>query len=288
MVKPVIAVIAPGAMGAAVGARLVDKGADVVTSLAGRSPASAERAAKSGMRPVADSQIAEADVILSIVPPSEALALAQRLAPVLRGAARKPLYVDCNAVSPETVKGIGAVVAETGCSFADGGIIGGPPRAGYNGPNLYISGVPAARVEALAAHGLSAPVIDGPVGAASALKMSYAAITKGLTALGTVSMLASSQAGAADALRQELAASQPALLAFLTRSVPDMFSKAYRFVGEMEEISSFATSDAGRDIYQGIADLYQQIADDKNGPQRDIGTLAGFLSPQGGKQRAAE
>jgi hypothetical protein len=67
-----------------------------------------------------------------------------------------------------------------------------------------------------------------------------------------------------------------------------MFVKAYRFVGEMEEISSFATSDAGRDIYQGIADLYQQLADDQNGGKEDIGALAEFFSPEAGKRRAAE
>jgi L-threonate 2-dehydrogenase len=288
MARPVIAVIAPGAMGAAVGARLSDKGADVITSLAGRSAASAERARLARMRSVDEAAIAAADIILSIVPPSEALALAQILAPVLRAAQRKPLYVDCNAVSPETAKGVAAVIAATGAQFADGGIIGGPPRAGYSGPNLYISGVPAGRIEVLAAHGLSVPVIDGPVGAASALKMSYAAITKGLTALGTVSILAASKSGAADALRRELASSQPNLLAFLSRSVPDMFVKAYRFVGEMEEIASFAASPAGHDIYRGIADLYQQIADDRNGAQRDIASLADFFSPDGGSRRAAE
>lgn len=288
MTRPIMAVIAPGAMGAAVGARLSDKGADVITLLAGRSAASVERAAKARMRSVDDAAIAAADIILSIVPPSEALALAQRLAPVLVAAQRKPLYIDCNAVSPETAKSVAAVITTTGCEFADGGIIGGPPRAGYDGPKLYISGVLAGRVEVLAAHGLSVPVIDGPVGAASALKMSYAAITKGLTALGTVSILAASELGAADALRRELAASQPNLLAFLSRSVPDMFVKAYRFVGEMEEIASFATSPAGRDIYQGIADLYQQVADDKNGPQREIATLAEFFTRLEGGRRAAE
>lgn len=288
MDKPVIAVIAPGAMGSAVGARLAERGADVITSLAGRSPASAERAAKARMRPVEDAHIPECDIVLSIVPPGEALALAQRLAPQLRAASRKPLYIDCNAVSPQTAKGIGAALAATGCQFADGGIIGGPPRAGYEGPRLYISGVPASSVAVLAEYGLSVPVIDGPVGAASALKMSYAAITKGLTALGSVSILASTEAGAADALARELAASQPALLAFLARSVPDMFVKAYRFVGEMEEIASFATSDAGRDIYQGIADFYQQLADDRKGAACDIGTLAAFLTTRDKTRQPAE
>jgi 3-hydroxyisobutyrate dehydrogenase-like beta-hydroxyacid dehydrogenase len=279
--KPTIAVIAPGAMGAAVAARLVENGADVITTLSGRSQASAKRAAEAGMRAVSDTEIPSADLILSIVPPSDALGLAERLSPVLRSSIRKPLYVDCNAVSPETAKRVGGVIAETGSPFADGGIIGGPPRKGYAGPTLYVSGEPAVRVEGLA-RGVVVRAIDGPVGAASALKMSYAAITKGLTALGTASMLAATRAGAADALHRELSESQPMLLAWLGRSVPDMFSKAYRFVGEMEEISSFMASEGARDIYAGIAKLYREVAADKKGDNRDIEALKRFLSEKKG------
>ncbi len=279
--KPLIAVIAPGAMGAAVAARLVDNGADVITSLAGRSPASAKRAAEARMRAVGDAEIPSADLILSIVPPGDALELAQRLSPVLRSGTNKPLYVDCNAVSPETAKRIAAVIAGTGCPFADGGIIGGPPRSGYGGPTLYVSGEPAHQVEGLA-QGLVVRVIDGPVGAASALKMSYAAITKGLTALGSASILAATRAGAAEALHRELSESQPMLMAWLGRSVPDMFPKAYRFVGEMEEISSFMGSDGAREIYAGIAELYREVAADKDGENRDIGALTRFFADKEG------
>ena len=275
--KPVIAVIAPGAMGAAVAARLVEYGADVVTSLSGRSPASAKRATEAGMRAVDDTELLSANLILSIVPPSDALGLAERLSPVLRSGSSKPLYVDCNAVSPETAKRIAGVIAATGTPFADGGIIGGPPRAGQVGPTLYVSGEPAKRVGGLA-QGLVVRAIDGPVGAASALKMSYAAITKGLTALGSASILGATRAGAAEALHRELSESQPMLLAWLGRSVPDMFPKAYRFVGEMEEISSFMASKGAGDIYAGIADLYREVAADKDGENRDIDALARFFA----------
>ncbi|MFM9846904.1 MAG: DUF1932 domain-containing protein [Hyphomicrobiaceae bacterium] len=279
--KPVIAVIAPGAMGAAVAARLGENGADVITSLSGRSQASAKRAAQAGMRPVGDAELSSADLVLSIVPPSDAQGLAERLSPVLRSGARKPLYVDCNAVSPETVKRIAGVIAATGSPFVDGGIIGGPPRAGHVGPTLYVSGEPAKRIEGFA-RGLVVRAIDGPIGAASALKMSYAAITKGLTALATASTLAATKAGAAEALHRELSESQPMLLAWLGRSVPDMFSKAYRFVGEMEEISGFMGSDGARDIYAGIAELYREVAADKEGEKRDIDALAGFFADKKG------
>ena len=280
MAKPMIAVIAPGAMGSAVGGRLVENGVDVVTSLAGRSEASAARAGKAGLRPVSDDDIARATIILSIVPPSDAMALAKRLAPVLANVAVKPLYVDCNAVSTATVKAIGEVVAATGCAFADGGIIGGPPKAGYDGPSIYVSGVAptaAASIELLGRSGLKICSLDGPVGAASALKMSYAAITKGLTGIAAASILAAARHGAAEALHAELSASQKAILAAVTRSVPDMFNKAYRFVGEMEEIGANSERSSTAMIYRGMAQLYQELADDLDAGKRDIGALEAFF-----------
>ena len=130
MAGPIIAVIAPGAMGSGVAARLVERGIHVITSLAGRSRASGERAERAGMQPVPEAEIAKATIILSIVPPSEAFGLAERLAPILSAARARPLYIDCNAVSSATVTRIGAVITATGASFADAGIIGGPPKAG--------------------------------------------------------------------------------------------------------------------------------------------------------------
>jgi 3-hydroxyisobutyrate dehydrogenase-like beta-hydroxyacid dehydrogenase len=275
--KPTVAVIAPGNMGAAVGARLVQQGLEVLTSLEGRSAASAERAAAAGMRPVADAEIAQADFLLSIVPPGQALPLAERLSPALDAGNHKPLYVECNAVSPATVRRIAEVVAETGCPFADAGIIGPPPKVGDAGPRFYVSGREARQVEALGGYGLDVRAMDGEAGDASALKMSYGGLTKGLTALGSALVLGAHRAGVSDALHAELAASQPALLAYLTRSVPAMFSKAYRWVAEMEEIASFLGEDAERDMYEGTAALYERLASDFDGSKTEIDTLAKFF-----------
>jgi L-threonate 2-dehydrogenase len=273
----VVAVIAPGAMGAAVGQVLVGNGVEVRTVLAGRSPASAARAEAAGMQPVALEQIAEAAIVLSIVPPGEALALAEHLAPVLR-ARPGVIYADCNAVSPQTVQRIGAVATGAGARFVDAGIIGSPPRPGGDGPVFYASGPDAPGFAALAQHGLTVKVLDGPIGAASGLKMSYGGITKGITALASAMMLAATRFGAAEELAAELAESQPALLAWFRRSVPGMYSKAYRWVAEMEEVATFAGEDAAtRQIYQGIAVLYEQRAADHAGPQQDIGALNAFL-----------
>jgi L-threonate 2-dehydrogenase len=262
--KPSVAIIAPGMMGSAVGRRLTANGLRVTTVLAGRSPASVARAREAGMASVNDEDAASADLLLSIVPPGDALALSERLAPVLRARNEKPVYVDCNAVSPATVADIAAVVADTGCPFVDAGIIGAPPRPNYDGPTFYASGDAAARFAALNDYGLKIHVIDGAAGAASAMKMSYAGITKGFTAMGSAMLLAASRAGTAQALHHELSQSQPALLAWLTRQVPAMFPKAYRFVAEMEEIAEFVGDDpAAQQIYQGYAELYARLAENE-------------------------
>ncbi len=276
----VVAVIAPGAMGAGVGQRLAENGVAVRTVLAGRSAASAARAEAAGMRPVTEAQLAEVDIILSIVPPGEAMALAQRLAPVLAGAAKKPVYADCNAVSPQTAQHIAAVIDATGAPFVDAGIIGLPPAPGGKGPVFYASGPHAGALSVLGQHGLQVKTLAGPVGAASGLKMSYAGITKGLTALGAAMMLAATRFGAADDLRAELEISQPQLMTGFRRSVPGMFPKAYRWVAEMEEIADFAGEDAAtRQIYQGIAQLYERLAQDQAGAQQEIGLLRSFVQP---------
>lgn len=278
---PTVVIIAQGSMGAASAARLTENCVKVLTSLAGRSAQSAERAKAAGMIDASDTEIAAADFILSIVPPAEALPLAQRLAPVLTAANRKPVYADCNAVSPDTARQIESVIAATGAPFADVGIIGGPPRAGYGGPVFYYSGPGSAPLERLNDVGLVFRRVDGGVGAASALKMSYGGITKGLTAVGSAMMLAATRAGVAEALHAELAASQPNLLTYFRRSVPDMFGKAYRWVAEMEEIAHFTGGGPSQDMYEAIAAHYQRLADDNDGEKADISALAAFFEKPG-------
>src|SRR5688572_515919 len=107
---PTVAIIAQGSMGAAVASRLTEHGVRVVTSLEGRSAASANRAAAAGMTPVTETESAAADFVLSIAPPAEAQPLAGRLKPALQAANRKPVYVECNAGSPSTGKGSAATI----------------------------------------------------------------------------------------------------------------------------------------------------------------------------------
>jgi 3-hydroxyisobutyrate dehydrogenase-like beta-hydroxyacid dehydrogenase len=278
--KPTLAVLAPGAMGAALAARLVAGGADVVTVLDGRSAHTIERARVAGMRDVPLARIPDADVVLSVVPPSQVLPLAQRLAPALAAAAHKPVFVDCNAVNPQTVMRLQSVIEPTGATFVDGSLIGMPPREGYGGPTLFVSGAQASRLAALTPFGLKVHVLDAPVGAASALKMCYGGITKGMIALASAMMLASVRHGVDRALLEEMGRSQAALLTGFSKSVPDMFGKAARWVPEMQEIAAMIGTEhpEGR-MFETIAHFYERLAQDQAADGREIQMLAGFFRP---------
>ena len=153
-----------------------------------------------------------------------------------------------------------------------------PAETGQVGPTFYASGPTRRRFAALAEHGLDIRVLDGPLSAASALKMSYGGITKGVTALGAAMMLAATRGGSADALGRELAASQPELLAWFQRQISGMYPKAYRWVAEMEEVSGFGGENAETaEIYAGIAKFYQHLADDFASDQKEVAALKAFL-----------
>jgi len=277
--SPVVAVIAPGAMGAAVGKRLVENGLTVLTSLAGRSEETRARAKAAGMSAAKDDDIARADFILSILPPGDALSLAQHFVPALTASNAKPIYVDCNAINPKTVERVAAAIAPTGCPFADAGIIGQPPKPGDAGPRIYASGAAAPRFASLRDYGLDIRVLAGEMSAASALKMSYAGITKGTQAIGAAMMLAATRAGSADALMAELQLSQKEMFPWLRRQLTMMPPKAYRWVAEMQEIAGFVGEDpAARELYEGAAEFYERFAEDFAAGGKEAKTLAAFLA----------
>jgi len=157
--------------------------------------------------------------------------------------------VDCNAVSPATVRQVADVIGER---FVDVGIIGGPAA-----PRLYASG-PEARQ--LASFGLDVRVLGELVGDASGLKMCYAAFTKGLTALATELLTAADRLGLAEPLRAELEDSQPVLYDWSQRAIPGMVRKAHRWIAEMEEIAAtFAALGLTPKMLEGAAEVYRQV-----------------------------
>jgi 3-hydroxyisobutyrate dehydrogenase-like beta-hydroxyacid dehydrogenase len=273
-------------MGAAVGRRLADSGLKVLTSLEGRSADTAARAKAARMVAASDDEIAASDFILSILPPGDALSLAERFAPALAKSNAKPVYVDCNAINPKTVERVAAAVAPSGAPFVDAGIIGPPPKpvvpgeaASGTGTRFYASGPAATRFASLRDYGLDVRVLDGPLSAASALKMSYAGITKGTQAIGAAMMLTAARAGTADDLFKELQLSQKEMLAWFKRQLGTMPPKAYRWVAEMQEIAGFVSDDpAARELYEGAAEFYERFAEDFANDKKDSAALAAFLS----------
>jgi 3-hydroxyisobutyrate dehydrogenase-like beta-hydroxyacid dehydrogenase len=280
---PIIVVIAAGEMGAAVGQRLRLRGATVRTSLRGRSAATKARAEAAGLIAVDDDikLVEGADFVLSIMPPGEAKGLALRLVPALGAQRKKPVYVDCNAVAPATVRDIARVIMPAGCSFADIGILGGPPpKDGDVSPRLYVSGDGARRCLELKDFGLDIRLMEGVVGEASAVKMGYACLTKGTQAIGAAMMLGAMRNNVAPAVKDALSDSLPEILNYDSRQMPRMFPKAYRWVAEMEEISKFLEASPGASqMLAGAAKLYAQIAEDFATHAKDgtVATIDGFL-----------
>jgi 3-hydroxyisobutyrate dehydrogenase-like beta-hydroxyacid dehydrogenase len=267
-----VALFSPGDMGSAVGRRLREGGLRVVTSLAGRGERTRALAAAAGVEDAGSlaAAVRQADLLLSILPPGRALELARAV-----GRDAGPLYVDCNAVSPRTALVIGA---EVGDRYVDAGIIGAP-----SAPRFYASGPRAAELAELP---LDVRVLDGPVGQASALKMCYAALTKGLLALLTESMVTADAMGVTEALRAELADSQPHFLATAERGLPGMVPKAYRWIAEMEEIAAtFAAAGLTPLLLQGAADVYRLVEDARRAaatPMNDLDAVVDTL--RGSKQ----
>jgi len=262
-----VGLLSPGEMGSAVASTLREHGATVRTCLEGRSARTrslAERDRLEVASTLAD-LVRASDLILSIVPPASALDVARGVAAALRATGARPLYVDCNAVAPSTVR---AVAATLGGEVVDVGIIGAPPGGRDQSPptRFYASGPKA---EELELPGLDVRAIGAEVGTASALKMCYAALTKGFTALATELLVAAQLLGVDDELAKELIDSQAQHHAIMARQIPRMPTVAHRWIGEMEEIAkTFAELGLTPRILDGAADIYRFAASTPIGAER--------------------
>ena len=257
-----LAIVSPGNMGHAVGRLLGSRGFEVITSLAGRSARTRGLAAKAGIRDAGSiaALVAEADLVLSIMPPAAAVAAAEQAAAAMTAAGAAPPYADCNAIAPATTQRIAALIKAAGAAYIDAGIIGGPP-AGGTGPRFYASGPAARLLEPLHGGGLAVRDLGGAVGQASALKMCYAAVTKGTSALQFAQLAAASRLGVDEALAAELAESQAATYASMRRSLPGLPAKAPRWIEEMRQIAAtFESVGVPGDFHRGAAALYELLS----------------------------
>jgi len=233
----IVGLLHPGEMGAAVGAALQAAGHEVLWASAGRSEATRTRGQAFADAGTVAAVSAQAEVVVSVVPPHAALALAESLPP-LAG-----IYVDANAIAPTTARRIGAAVGR----FVDGGIVGGPAA-----PRLYLSGAEAETVAALFA---GSPVEARVVADASALKCAYAGWTKGSGALLLAARDYARATGVEDALLAEWPPEWHERLAAAERSTE---AKGWRWVGEMEEIAAaFAAAGLPAGFHEAAAEVYR-------------------------------
>jgi 3-hydroxyisobutyrate dehydrogenase-like beta-hydroxyacid dehydrogenase len=250
----IIGVLHPGEMGAAIGARLRERGHDGVWAGEGRSAATADRAARAGLRDVGSpaALAGAADLVLSVCPPHAALDVARA------AAAPGGLFVDANAVSPATTLAIRDVVEGAGGRFVDGGIVGPPPeREGTT--RLFLSGPEAGTVAAAFAGAAVQTVVLGPEpGRASALKMAYAAWTKGTAAMLLAIRATARATGVEEALLAEWARSQPDAPGRSEDAAAAAAAKGWRWIAEMEEIAAtFAAAGQPDGFHRAAAEVYR-------------------------------
>ena len=265
-----LGVLHPGAMGVSLGQSAIAAGVAVGWCRAGRSDASHERANHAGLVTFATLE-ALADnctALISVCPPSAALELAQSVA----ATGFNGVYVDANAISPQTTSRIAAMFRQTSATFVDGAIIG-PPVRSAGSTRLYLAGGAAPRIaECFTGSALQTVTLNADVGAASALKMAYAAWTKGSAALLMATARLAEVHRVENALHDEWALSQPQLSEQLARQMTNMAPKAWRFVGEMEEIAAtFADSDLPDGFHLAAADIFQALAAQQySDPRTDV------------------
>jgi 3-hydroxyisobutyrate dehydrogenase-like beta-hydroxyacid dehydrogenase len=254
-----VAVVSPGAMGSAVADALARGGACVVATLAGRSERTARlaEAAPLELLPDLGALVREAGVVLSIVPPEKATAVAGDVARAAREHGVAPLFADLNAIAPATARGLAAA----GLELVDGSISGPPPwKPGTT--RVYLSGARAPEIAALPFEGVERIVVGGEVGSASAVKMSTASVYKGTTALLAQALRAAHANGVLEHVLADLRTAAPELVANVERRLAFAATKSGRYVGEMHEIG--ATQQAAGltpALFEAIAEVYERIAD---------------------------
>jgi 3-hydroxyisobutyrate dehydrogenase-like beta-hydroxyacid dehydrogenase len=259
-----VGVVSPGDMGQAIAGRLKESGLSVHTALEGRSERTKTLARAAGINDCGSMEklVAACELVISVINPGEALNVAREVAAAMRKTGRKIAFADLNAVSPQTARDADRMIREAGGVFIDGGIIGPPPRGEKDKPRIYVSGPDAYLMEQVTHPNLLVRVLSERVGDASGVKMCYAAMTKGTTALAVELLVAARKLGVEQALEKELRESRNDVFEWQVKSIASMPPKAYRWVPEMQEIAkTFGELGLTRRIFEGATDIYAMVAE---------------------------
>ncbi len=289
-----VAILSPGDMGSGVGYALGQNGIDVITCLRGRSNRTRELAGKAHFRdiPTLGLLVEQADLILSILVPDQAVSVAKQVAATMRATGKSAVYADCNAISPQKTREIESIITEAGSQYVDGGIIGGPPTRGTS-PRFYVSGKHTDVVSKLDGKGITVKPIGEEIGRASGIKMCYAALTKGTATLQIALLSAAESMNLTDELTAEFEFSQPNALKQMSSGISRLPPNAHRWIGEMEEIAAtFESLGVVPSFHKGAAEIYRLLSMtpyaqetpediDKNRPTADtIRAVVELLQPQ--------
>ena len=271
-----IALLHPGNMGATIGACAATSGARVLWASKNRSAASRARAQQAGLIDAGTlaAAVSQSDIVLSVCPPEFAVDIAMGVA----AQNFKGIYVDANAVSRATAEEIGRIVTKAGAHFVDGGIIGSPVKKSAT-TRLYLSGEKAEEIARLfSASMLDARSIGVIAGEASALKVVYAAWTKGTDALILAIRALATHEGVDQALLAEWSISQPTLENKCLRAAAVATPKMWRYVGEMREIAeAFEAAGLPSGFHSAAAEVSERLANFKD--QTDPGpTVAAVIA----------
>ena len=256
-----VAILSPGDMGHAVGQRFREHELDVITCLAGRSERTRALSQKAGIRdvPTMAELVERSDLIMSMTVSAAVPGVCRQVAEALRATGSATLFAECNAIAPQLARELEPVITEAGGRYVDASIIGGPPRPGYS-PHFYASGEHAAEFARLNDFGITVLKLDGDVGQASGIKMCYAAMTKGTSALYAELLMAAELMGLTEPLLAEFQSGQQAVLQRMERSLPTVPPRARRWVSEMEEIrDTFAHLGMTPHLFEGVAEMYRLI-----------------------------
>ncbi len=257
-----VAILSPGEMGSAVGGSLAEYGFTVITTLEGRGESTRERAHTSGIQDGGSLKdiVAAADIVLSILPPEHALAQAKAAANSMMETGKAPPYADCNAVAPETAVTIGQIIADAGAKCIDSGIVGSPPGGTRPQPRFYVSGPGAPAMDAFDGKGIDVRQCGHEIGRGSSVKMAYAGITKGTSALHAAMLIAAERLEVADELHEELRVSQQSIYQRMESMTPALPAVSDRYVGEMLEIAkTLEACGVTSGFHDGAAEIFRLL-----------------------------
>jgi len=257
----IIGLIGLGEMGSEIGRYIVKNGYNVISVYDGRSKISKSRASEYGIKDAGSVEnfSKTSDIVISVIPPDKALETADMY--TKHGTKSGQIYCDLNAISTMTAKKLKQILDDRKVDYVDGSIMGGPPRNDYS-PRVYLSGKLSEKINFLNGKGLDIIILSGSDFQASATKMAYAAITKGSKALVAGALIVAKKNNVYQELLDELEYSDEFFHHVALTLVPSIKHKAYRWIGEMNEISlTFKDSGLTGGFHSEAKNIYELIKD---------------------------